>query len=116
MTELPNTSNDEAELKKLLDEADRREARKSRVFFVRRFLKTFDPRPEAYPHDVDFDPYLFQEEFIEDLYHAITIGNDLFIEKSRDMGASWCVLAVFFWCWLFEPGFQALVGSRKGVS
>lgn len=102
--------------KALLEEKLRREARKSRQLFVREFLRTFDPRPEAFPHDIDFDPEIleaFQNELIEEVYRAITEGYDLFIEKSRDMGVSWIVLAVLFWCWLFEPGFQALVGSRK---
>ena len=34
-------------------------------------------------------------------------------EKSRDMGVSWLALAVNFWFWLFEDGYQALLGSRK---
>lgn len=113
MSELENTSNDDAELTQLLDEADRRQGKKELVFFVRRFLMTFDPRPEAFPHHLPFDLYVFQEEFILDVYQAIKTGEDLFIEKSRDMGASWCVLAVLFWCWLYEDGFQALIGSRK---
>lgn len=94
-------------------ELKRRKAAKNRIVFVREFLKTFDPRPEAAPHHIDFDPYGFQEDFIEDIYRAIKEGHDEFIEKSRDMGASWCVLAVIFWCWIYEDGFQALLGSRK---
>jgi hypothetical protein len=113
MPELSNISSDDRELDQLLKEADRRQAKKNRIFFVRQFLHTFDPRPDAYPHDIDFDPYGFQEELIEQIYDAITVGYDLFIEKSRDMGVSWVVLGVLFWCWLFEPGFQALIGSRK---
>lgn len=113
MPELTDTSNnDDRELNELLNEADRRKARDDRKFFVWNFLRTFDPRPEAYPHDLDFELYGFQEGFIEDVYEAIINGHDLFIEKSRDMGASWCVLAVIFWCWIFKPGFQALLGSR----
>lgn len=106
-------TSDDDELKKLLAEADRRAGRESRIFFVRHFLRTFDPRPEAFPHDLDFDLYDFQVELIEELYQAITEGFDEFIEKSRDMGVSWVALALIFWCWLYLPGFQALVGSRK---
>jgi len=91
----------------------RRDAKADKHYFVRQFLKTFDPRPEAYPHDIDFLPYDFQDELIDQVYAALKDGHDLFIEKSRDMGVSWIVLAVLFWCWLFEPGFQALIGSRK---
>lgn len=104
-------SDDDKELLDLIAEADRRQAAKDRVFWVRHFLKTFDPRPEAYPHTIDFDPYEFQEKEIEEIYQAIKTSTDLFIEKSRDMGISWCVLAVILWCWRFEPGFQALIGT-----
>lgn len=99
------------ELVKLLDEADRRRARTDPVFFCRRFMMTFDPRPEAYPHKLDFDPYGFQEDLILDLVAAIRTSTDEFIEKSRDMGVSWVVLVVVLWFWNFEAGFQALLGS-----
>jgi hypothetical protein len=35
------------------------------------------------------------------------------IEKCRDMGMTWLILAFCLWNWLFRPGFQALLGSRK---
>jgi len=67
----------------------------------------------VFPHDLPFDLYDFQEETALELIQAIREGYDEFIEKSRDMGVSWLTLAVLFWMWLYEPGFQALVGSRK---
>lgn len=115
MDELIDTSNNAAkpddELVVLLAEADRRRGKQERIFFVRHFLRTFDPRPTAYPHHLDFDPYGFQEDLIEEIYTDIKNGVDLFIEKSRDMGVTWIVLAVIFWMWLYEDGFQALLGS-----
>ena len=101
------------ELKKLLEEADRRRARTDPVFFITRYLYTFDPRPTAIPHDIEFKLYQFQIDYVYDLIAAIRKGEDLLIEKSRDMGISWVTLAVFLWMWLYEPGFQALLGSRK---
>lgn len=83
------------------------------VFFVDEFCWTFDPRAEAYPHHLRFRLYPFQEEYIRWLVAHIREGKDCFTEKSRDMGASWLVLSVLTWFWLFEPGFQALLGSRK---
>lgn len=100
-------------LSELLDEADRREARKDCVFFIEHYLKTFDPRPEAYPHHLDFTLYDFQKDYVIGLVKAIREGYDVFDEKSRDMGASWLALAVRFWMWLFEEGYQSLLGSRK---
>ena len=116
MDELTNISEDDSSednliLQRLLDEADRRRCRNDPVFFCRRFMRTFDPRPEAYPHTIDFDPYGFQEDLILDLVSAIRNSEELFIEKSRDMGVSWIALVVILWFWLFEPGFQALLGS-----
>jgi phage terminase large subunit len=66
-----------------------------------------------YPHHLDFTLYPFQEEEVIELVKAIREGYDYFIEKSRDMGASWIVAAVIFWMWLDDDGFQALMGSRK---
>jgi hypothetical protein len=83
------------------------------IFFVRNYLYTFDPRPDAAPHDLPFDLYPYQEETIREMIIAIREGEDYFIEKSRDMGASWIVAAVIFYMWLFDDGFQALMGSRK---
>jgi hypothetical protein len=74
-------------------------------------LQTFDPRTET--KDLKFTLYPFQVEYAQDLIAHIKQGRDLFVEKSRDMGVSWVTLAVIFWFWLFEPGFQARVGSRK---
>ncbi len=44
---------------------------------------------------------------------AIENGHDIFLEKCREMGATYTVLAVLFWFWRFVPGSNFLVGSRK---
>lgn len=94
-------------------ERNRRMGRKDAVFFINNYLKTFDPRPDAFPHDLDFKLYEFQAEEIIELVKAIREGYDYFVEKSRDMGVSWLVAAVIFYMWLFDDGFQGLIGSRK---
>jgi len=111
MQESSNTSN--IPLIDLLDEADRRRARKDPIFFIENYLCTFDPRPEAYPHHLPFKLYDFQKEYVTGLVRAIREGYDVFDEKSRDMGVSWLALAVRFWFWSFEEGYQGLLGSRK---
>lgn len=108
-----NNLDDRNYLIELLDEADRREARKNCVFFIEHYLFTFDPRPEAYPHNLPFKLYDFQKDYVNGLVKAIREGYDVFDEKSRDMGVSWLALAVRFWFWLFEEGYQGLLGSRK---
>lgn len=110
-THISNLETVDGELMALFDERDRRRAAKDPVFFVRRYLRTFDPRPEAYPHIIDFDPYGFQEDQILEFVDAIRNSWDDFVEKSRDMGVSWIILAVILWFWIFEPGFQALIGT-----
>lgn len=101
------------ELELLLAEIDRRKARQDPAYFIRNFLMTYDPRPTAITHDLDFNLYVYQEDYVRELVEAIKGGWDLFVEKSRDMGISWVTLAVFLWFWLFDPSFQALLGSRK---
>ena len=49
-------------------------------------------------------------ESIEDSRYTRT---DTRVKKSRDMGASWGILAVFLWYWLFRDGAQFLVVSRN---
>lgn len=44
---------------------------------------------------------------------AVKNGHDLAIAKSRDMGATWMVLAVLYWLWQFGPIGSYLLGSRK---
>lgn len=93
-------------------ELDRRKARKDPVYFVNHFLKTFDPRPTAPQPHMNFETYVFQDDYIIELVGDIRAGTDIMVEKSRDMGISWVTLAVFLWFWLFEPGFAAHLGSR----
>jgi hypothetical protein len=35
------------------------------------------------------------------------------VEKSRDMGATWCAVSFAVWLWLFRPGASVGFGSRK---
>ena len=97
----------------LLEAEQRLRAKDDPIFFIENYLKTFDPRPEAYPHNLDFVLYEFQREYVLGLVDAIRTGYDIFDEKSRDMGASWLALAVRFWMWIFDDGYQSLLGSRK---
>ena len=50
---------------------------------------------------------------IIDINNAINVGEDILIEKSRDMGFSWLTLGLFLWRMLHETGFNAGIGSRK---
>lgn len=79
--------------------------------FCNFYLWTFDPR-QLVKKRVRFLLYDYQVEAAQQIILAINQGHDLLIEKSRDMGASWLMMAVLLWFWLFERDFHALVGSR----
>lgn len=81
------------------------------LFWINQYGKTYDPRAKT--PDLPFKLYPYQENLVESLLHHIRDGEDLLIEKSRDMGVSWLVLLVFQWLWLFHPGSNFLLGSRK---
>ena len=80
------------------------------LFWINTFVWTFNPRLD-FPH-IPFITYPFQDEFILQVVDAIEKGEDLFADKSRDMGVSWMVLAAFVWGWLFQ-GWELRVGSRN---
>jgi hypothetical protein len=104
---------DPTQLKKL--EATFQEMKKKAendpVYFVDTFLYMFDPKNE--PHNVPFKTFDFQKRLIRQLVKHIRNGDDIFIEKCREMGATYTVLAVFLWLWLFQPSSSFLIGSRK---
>lgn len=75
------------------------------------YAYTFDPRQR--PSAVRFVLYDYQVAAATRLLHAIRHGEDLLVEKSRDMGASWLVVATLVYLWLFEESFHGHLGSRK---
>lgn len=85
--------------------------RRDILFWFQWFCWTFDPRLSQ-PHR-PFQLYPFQVQALRDIVNAIEQGEDLLIEKSRDMGLSWLVLLVFQYFWLFRPGANFHLGSRK---
>lgn len=80
------------------------------LFWINYFIWLYEPR--AADKVVPFVTWPYQDEALINIYQHIQEGRDLFIDKTRDMGATWMVLTVFDYCWLFmEQSF--LVGSRK---
>ena len=94
--------------------------KKDCLFWLNTFGWVYEPRKEQYtklgyegPHLL-FLTWPYQDDFVKWLVKKITLGQDGLLEKSRDMGASWLVLAVYLWFWLFGgPGNDFIVGSRK---
>jgi hypothetical protein len=82
------------------------------IFFIENFGWTFNPR--AKPGHFPFVLYEFQKDAIRKTVENIINGRDLFIEKSRDMGATWIFFVYIpLWFWLFRDGSAFLVGSYK---
>ena len=87
----------------------------SLVDFINDFVWTYDPR-NAERNEPTFMPLVLrpkQIEFLGWLDELLAGRENGLVEKSRDEGMSWCVLAYFAHKWLFTPGFKAGLGSRK---
>lgn len=88
--------------------------RQDLAFFVNAFVWCFEPRRRlALPMATWPD----QERALLAIRDAIEIQEDLLVEKSRDQGASWDVLIVFLWFWLFQPAsmFSAVSNKEENV-
>lgn len=82
------------------------------LFWVNLFVMTYNPRKN--PSTIPFVTYEYEDKLILELVDSIQNQKDILIEKSRDMGVTWCVLLVFAWFWQFRgEGYDFLVGSRK---
>ena len=82
------------------------------LWWCNSFLATYNPRKN--PSNIPFITYDYEDKLILDLVDSIRNQKDILIEKSRDMGVTWCVLMVFTWFWQFHgEGYDFLVGSRK---
>lgn len=83
------------------------------LFFINGYCWTQDPKKPDFAK-IPFCTYEdFQDDAILKIVEAIETGEDLLIEKTREMGVSWMVLYVFVWYWLFKPNSNFRVGSRK---
>lgn len=63
--------------------------------------------------DHPFITWPVQDDIANDMEHAFKHGDDLLIKKSREMGASWLCLGYLHWLWLFRPGTEIRMMSRK---
>jgi len=83
------------------------------IFFIENFCWTFDPRPYHAPNHLPFFLFDYQVDTVHRIIKHIREGQDLFIDKSRDMGATWTIVVTFVYLWLFDDAFAAHIGSRK---
>lgn len=85
--------------------------RRDPVYWFNNFAWTFNPKTEE--KDFPFILYPFQEWVIQEWADCIERQEDICIEKSREMGASWLIVLLFQWGWLFRDGWHFHCGSRK---
>ncbi len=79
------------------------------LFYVNAFCWIFEPRSsQALP----FITYDYQDVGIMEIHDCMG-EQDLVVEKSRDMGASWMCITVMEHRWHFHKRFTALLLSRK---
>jgi hypothetical protein len=72
---------------------------------------TFAPKDKMSPVK-RFVLYDQQRRAALELIDIIDKGENATLDKSRDVGASWLLMNIIAWMWLFEESFHALVGSR----
>lgn len=84
--------------------------KKDIISFFKWWLWTYDPRADI--AELPFVPYDYQEDFIRGIESDIVNKSSSLTEKSRDMGATWMILGVFLYRWLFHNE-NFLLGSRK---
>lgn len=87
------------------------------VRFICHWVDIYEPRNAGRGLPTRFPFVLFkrQEELIQ-FYHACVVeeGNGL-VEKSRDMGATWCGVGYSVWMWKFIPGSAIGWGSADST-
>jgi hypothetical protein len=95
--------------------------RQSFLFWVNLFVDTYhqievddegNVKPSQYAH-VPFISWPVQDHAATELIASIENGGDVVVDKSRDMGATWLILLVFLWYWLFHADSAFKVLSRK---
>jgi len=85
------------------------------IKFICHWLDVYEPRNagKGLPTRMPFILFTRQEELIQ-FFHACLIGDgNGLVEKSRDMGATWCGCAYSIWLWRFVAGTAVGWGSAN---
>ena len=96
-------------------------SKESLLYWINTFAMTyhqFDVDPETgnriesmYPHN-PFITWEIQDDLCDLFEQCLVKAEDILINKSRDMGASWLCIVFMHWLWLFRPESQLLEMSR----
>ena len=68
------------------------------------------------PH-VPFLTWWIQDDYLLKLFHAISVGESILTDKSRDMGATWCLVTAlqYFWQFVADKHFLELSHKEEAV-
>jgi hypothetical protein len=94
-------------------EAVREACRTDFLFWVNAFVWQYNPRKKAEGEVGPFITWDFQDDGSLEILRCIEEDDDVVIEKSREMGASWLCLLVILWLYLYHPWKKFLVISRS---
>lgn len=84
------------------------------LFYVNFAVWQYNPRKRG--EELKVGPFVtwdFQDEAFKEILWCIENDEDLVIEKSREMGASWMCLILMEWLWHFHPWQKFLMISRN---
>lgn len=81
-------------------------------YFMDVFGVAYEPRLAEMP-DIPMFLWEYQKEAVSRIAQAETLGQDLFIEKTRDMGITWVCIWYILWRFIFADKWYCLLGSRK---
>ena len=96
-------------------------SKQSLLFWINSFVMTYhqfdvDPatgkRLEAVNAHVPFVTWEIQDDLFDRFEYCLREAEDILVNKSRDMGASWSCIAFLHWLWLFKSDAQLLELSR----
>jgi hypothetical protein len=107
---------DAAELRQIVLE----NCRKDFWFWAKGFAYVHEPRildddAEEFDTKVPFLPWEHQVPVVDRILKVLG-KRDLRVVKSRAQGASWILVLIFMWCWLFKRGFKGNLVSKDEVA
>jgi phage terminase large subunit len=81
------------------------------LYWLENYAFTYDPRRKQ--KTIPFIPFEYQKNAVAWMQKLREDSTEGIIEKARDMGATWLIVAFFTHAWLFEEQFTGLFCSRK---
>lgn len=102
-------------LERLKEKAVLRKCQLDCKYFISTFCKTYDPRFAGTGGKPE-QPFVLrpkQEELVDWFFDRVENKENGIIEKSRDMGMSYVICAIYLHQWLFVDGWSGGMGSRK---